>query len=330
MPSFVDEPSFEHQFAHINGLKHHIVTCGTGPAVLFCHGFPDMWRVWRHQMRAVAAAGFMAIAPDLRGFGQTDSPRAGDCFTVVDVLGDCIGILNHFGIQSAVIVGHDWGAGVSWIAPILRPDRFSAVATLSVPYGRRAPRSLPDLLEASGQHDIYMLYFNRPGEADAELDANPEKFLRRLFYTLSGAFDGDQLSRMRVGSTGRLIDSLAEAPGPLPWFDDDEMAIYVENFRSRGFTGALSTYRNLHRGWELLAAWDDASLKVPALFIYGEKELVTRFPGRAEAIEDFTNLVPNGRAPVLVPGAGHWVQLEAPAVVNAALIDFLRTLPPET
>lgn len=317
---------FEHHYAQINGLRQHIVTCGAGPAVLFCHGFPDEWRVWRHQMRAVAEAGFTAIAPDLRGFGETDAPRDPHAYTAVDVIGDCVGILDHFAIPTAVIVGHDWGAGASWAAPVLRPDRFSAVATLSVPYGRRAPKSLPDLLVEAGQHDAYMLYFSRPGPADEELDADPETFLHRLFYTLSGAYQGDPLARMRVAETGRLTDSLVAPPGPLTWFDDAEMTRYVENFRRRGFTSALNTYRSLHRGWELLAAWADLPLVVPALFIYGEKELVTRFPGRAQAIENFTQMVPRALAPVMVPGAGHWVQLEAPEAVNAPLVAFLESL----
>ena len=164
---------FEHHQEKINGLDYHFVTCGEGPAVLFCHGFPDLWRTWRHQMLAVANAGFRAIAPDLRGFGETQGPEDPTAYTVIDVIGDLIGILDHLAIARAVIVGHDWGANISWAAPLLRPDRFAAVASLSVPYSPRPPKSLPEALRTQGPKGIYLLYFLERGRADAELDAAP-------------------------------------------------------------------------------------------------------------------------------------------------------------
>jgi pimeloyl-ACP methyl ester carboxylesterase len=325
-PKDSPEARFEHHHEQINGLEYHVVTCGSGPAVLFCHGFPDFWRVWRHQMEAVADAGFTAIAPDLRGFGQTESPREPTAYTVVDVVGDLVDVLNYLGISRAVIVGHDWGANISWAAPVLRPDRFPAVASLAVPYTPRPPKSMPEMLVESGQVDSYMVYFNRQGPADIELDADPAAFIRRLYYTLSGDLPDDTSPNMRVGASGRLMDSLAEPPGPMAWFDDDEIALQAAIFEKRGFTSALNTYRSMRRSWELLAAWKDRTLDSPALYVYGDREIVVRFPGRAEMIANLTQLVPKALPPVVLPGVGHWLQLEAPQSINRALLEFLQEI----
>src|SRR5208283_5342410 len=169
---------FEHRKARINGLDYHYVTCGEGPAVLFCHGFPDLWRTWRHQMLAVAEAGFKAIAPDLRGFGETEGPEDPLAYTALDVVCDMVALLDHLGLATATIIGHDWGANICWAAPLVRPDRFTAVMSLSVPYVPRARMSLPKALKAAGQTNAYMLYFLEPGPADAELNADPKGFLR--------------------------------------------------------------------------------------------------------------------------------------------------------
>jgi pimeloyl-ACP methyl ester carboxylesterase len=314
---------FEHHTVEINRLNHHFVTCGEGPAVLFCHGFPDLWRTWRHQMAAVANAGFRAIAPDLRGFGQTDGPEDPASYTVVDVIGDLVGILDHLGIDQAVIVGHDLGANVSWAAPLLRPDRFIAIASLSVPYLPRLSTSLPEALRTHGPVDSYLLYFLEPGRADVELDADPDTFIRSIFYCNSGSLPAGEVPNMRVGLTGRLIDSLQKPDGELPWFDDEEAGIYTESFRKTGFTGALNWYRSLHRGWELLSAWADHPPQVPALYLYGDRDIVLTFPGRLEFVAKLPELVPGAHAPLAIPGAGHFIQLEQPEVVSSALVDFV-------
>jgi pimeloyl-ACP methyl ester carboxylesterase len=322
-----DGPMFEHHHEKLNGLDYHYVTCGSGPAVLFCHGFPDLWRGWRHQMRAVADAGYMAIAPDLRGFGGSDGPTDPSAYTVVDVVGDLVALLDHLEIPTSTIVGHDWGANISWAAPILRPDRFTAVMSLSVPYAPRPPLSLPAALRASGQSRAYMLYFLEPGVADAELDANPREFLRNLFYANSGSLPAGETPNITVSDRGTIIDALQSPPGELPWFDDAELEIYVEAFKQRGFTSALDTYRSLDRGWQLMAAFADRKLNTPASYIYGDRDIVISFPGRREVISQFTTLAPKGRPPVCLPGVGHFLQIEQPQAVSDALVDFLRSLP---
>lgn len=317
---------FEHHRTRLNGLDYHFVTCGIGPAVLFCHGFPDLWRTWRHQMEAVAEAGFMAIAPDLRGFGESEGPADPHAYTVVDVVGDLVALLDHMDIPSCTIIGHDWGSNISWAAPLIRPDRFTAVMSLSAPYTPRAPLSVPRALKASGQDTAYMLYFLEQGPADAELDADPKTFLRNFFYANSGSLPSGEKPNMVTSPAGTIIDSLQSPPGELPWFDEEELEIYTREFARRGFTTALASYRSLDRGWQLMAAWADRVLDVPAGYIYGDRDISTTFPGRAEAITKFTELAPKGRPPVPLAGVGHFIQLERPDEVSAGIIDFLRSL----
>jgi pimeloyl-ACP methyl ester carboxylesterase len=314
--------------AIINELDYHYVTCGEGPAVLLVHGFPDSSRVWRHQIPAIAAAGYRVIAPDLRGFGATQAPDDPNAYTSADLVSDLVGLLNHLTIDQAVIVGHDWGATAAWAAPVLRPDRFPAVATLSMPYSPRPPMPMPMLMSEVGLGDVYMVYFSQQDEAaDAELAADPEEFFRRFFYTLSGDYDGDVVQALRRSpETGRLIDSLVPPPRPMAWCDETEIAALGDAVRRRG-RGFIDVYRSTARGWSLWGAWSDRAPQVPVQFIYGNKEVSMRFPGRENAVEDMMKLLPNAFPPIQLEGdVGHWCQLEQPEQVNDALIGFLARI----
>ena len=264
----------------------------------------------------------MGIAPDLRGFGETEPVDAATSYTPVDIVGDLVAILDHLDIEKACIVGHDWGAEVSWYAALIRPDRFASILTLSVPYTPRGEASLPGIIAANAPPDFYMIYFLQPGPADAELDADPGKFLRKVYFTNSGDRPGGQ-PEMRVGADGTLMSALDEPDGPMAWFDEDEIAFYAEQFGRTGFTPALDTYRSLHRGWELRAAWADLDVTVPALTIYGDQDIVMRFPGMPECMAAQPMLLPQGEEPVCLPGCGHWPQRERPDHVNATLLAFL-------
>ncbi len=326
--AMTSDDRFQHHYSTINGLSYHFVSCGAGPAVLFCHGFPDLWRSWRAQMLALAARGYRAIAPDLRGFGESQGPQESTSYTATDVVGDLIGILDHLEIETATIVGHDWGASIAWTAALIRPDRFVGVAAVSVPYTPRGPESMVEMLRKAAPPDLYMLYFLEPGPADAELDGEPETFLRRLFYSNSGALPGGRVPSMRLSSNGRLIEALESTPEPMPWFDDSEIEIYTTAFRRTGFTPALNTYRSLHRSWELLGAWADRTVQVPALYIGGERDIVRFFPGMQDVIDQFMQLVPRARPATIVSGAGHFVHMEKPDQVNRLLLDFLAETQP--
>lgn len=316
---------FKHHHVQLNDISYHFVTTGVGPAVLFCHGFPDLWRGWHNQMAAVAAQGYLAIAPDMRGFGETEAPEDPLAYTAIDLVGDMIALLDHLSIDKAAIIGHDWGATIAWAAALLRPDRFVAVAALSVPYTPRGPASLPAMLAKSAPPDLYMLYFLEPGLAEAELDSDPRTFLRRLFYSNSGDLSDGRIPSMRLAANGRLTDALEEPPAPLSWFNEEELNAYVVAYERTGFRGALNTYRSLDRTWQLMAAWADKVVTVPAFFIGASRDVVMHFPGMKDMVEQMTEILPNANQSVVLEGAGHFIHLERVTEVNRLLIDFLGT-----
>jgi len=315
-----------HATAAINGLSLHYATLGSGPVVLLCHGFPDLWYSWRRQMTALADAGYRVIAPDMRGFGDSGAPSDPEAYTALHAVGDMVGLLDHLAIERCVIVGHDWGATIAWAAAQFRPDRFIGVVGLAVPFSPRGPASLPAMLRATAPPSFYMLYFLEPGRAERELDANPRTFLRRLFYSNSGSMPLGAEPNMVTGKGGTLTESLAEPTGPIPWLTEEELDVYVAAYERVGFRGALNTYRSLHRTWELTAAWMHAPITVPLLFVCGSRDIVLRFPGMTEAIERLPHTAPKSSPPLIIPGVGHWVHQEAADRVNVALLQFLESV----
>jgi pimeloyl-ACP methyl ester carboxylesterase len=312
-----------HQTITTNGIRMHVAEAGEGPAVLLCHGFPEAWHSWRHQLHALAEAGYRAIAPDMRGYGGTEAPAAVEDYTILHLVGDMVGLLDALGLEQAAIVGHDWGAPVAWNAALLRPDRFRAVAGLSVPYAPRGPASAFELLRRAGRHRFYQLYFQAPGVADAELRRDPALTLRRTFWSLSGdAPEGERWSPDLP--EGGFLASLHEPPALPAWMPEAELALYAETYRRTGFRGGLNWYRNIERNWALMAPFQGAPVRVPALFIAGKRDPVMGWTGKA--VEALPRTATALRGQVLVETAGHWVQQEAAAEVNAALLGFLRGL----
>jgi pimeloyl-ACP methyl ester carboxylesterase len=305
-----------------NGIRMHVAEQGAGPLVLLCHGFPESWYSWRHQLPALAAAGYHAVAPDMRGYGGTDQPEAIDQYTQLHHVGDMVGLLDALGEDTAVIVGHDWGAPVAWNAALLRPDRFHAVAGLSVPYTPRGgTRPTEALARAYGETFMYMLYFQTPGVAEAELGRDVRSTVRRVLYAISG--DGGGMPVLPKRST--FLESMPD-PETLPaWLGEADIDFYAGEFARTGFRGGLNWYRNLDRTWELMAAWRGARITVPALFVAGDRDPVI-LRNRA-AMDGLAETVPGLRERVLLPGAGHWTQQERAAEVNDALITFLAGLP---
>jgi pimeloyl-ACP methyl ester carboxylesterase len=321
-------PPIRHRTVLANGIRMHVVEQGSGPVVLLCHGFPESWYSYRHQLRALAAAGYHAVAPDMRGYGETERPEAVDQYTLLHLVGDMVGLLDALGEQTAVIVGHDWGAPVAWHCALLRPDRFRAVVGLSVPYrppGQQRPTST---MPATEDALFYQLYFQPPGVAEADLERDPHQTLRRLLFAASG--DAPQSSAARFeGMVSRregLVQRLAE-PSTLPeWLDAGDLATYVAEFARTGFSGGLNWYRNIDRNWELLAPFKGQTIDVPALYIAGDRDLVVRLPGVDRAIDSLSRHAPQLRQALLLRGCGHWTQQERPREVNAALIGFIRSL----
>ncbi len=313
-----------HRFVETNGIRMHVVEQGAGPAVLLCHGFPESWYSWRHQLPALAAAGYRAVAPDMRGYGQTDRPEEIDRYTQLHHVGDMVGLLDALDVETAVIVGHDWGAPVAWNATLMRPDRFRAVVALSVPYtprGRTRPTGA--LRQAAGDRFVYMLYFQTPGVAEAELGRDVQATLRRVLYSISGDAPGAAGWAGKPRDAG-FLDGMPE-PERLPaWLGDADLDFYVGEFRRTGFRGGLNWYRNLDRTWELMAAYRGARIPRPALFIAGDRDPVVAW-ARA-SLERMRETVPALTRIVQLPGCGHWTQQERPAEVNAEIVTFLRAL----
>lgn len=324
-------PEIRHRQLQVGDLSMHIAEAGEGPLVLLCHGFPECWYSWRHQLTALAAAGYHAVAPDMRGYGRTGAPEPIEAYTILHLVGDMTGLLAALGRERAVIVGHDWGSIVAWNAALLRPDRFRAVVGMSVPFLPRLPVRPTAMMKAmAGERFLYILYFQEPGKAEAELDPRVRETLRGLLYTASAAIEPERVRRLvELPKTARFLDALVQ-PETLPaWLGEEDLAVYVGEFERTGFRGGLNWYRNFDRNWELLAPFADLRVRVPALFVGGLRDAVVtgpEFAGEGPAVKMLDSFCEDLRGKVLIEGCGHWNQQEAPEATNAALLDFLAGL----
>jgi pimeloyl-ACP methyl ester carboxylesterase len=311
-----------HRTIQTNGIAMHIAEQGEGPTVILCHGFPELWYSWRHQIGALADAGYHVVAPDQRGYGATDRPDTLEDYDILHLTDDLLGLLDVLGEEQAVFVGHDWGAPVVWNLALRAPQRVRGVVGLSVPFLPRGdvdPISLFKIL--FGDNFFYMLYFQEPGVADADLGADPRDTIRRFVSAISAEGAADAFRVLPMEGT-RLADWLPD-PGPLPpWLTQDDLDYYVTEFSRTGFTGGLNWYRNMRRNWELTEDLSDTKVVAPALFIAGELDPVVMMAS-PEAMQEW---VPDLRGTVMLPGVGHWTQQEQPDEVNAALVDFLSSL----
>jgi pimeloyl-ACP methyl ester carboxylesterase len=321
--------TFEHRIVETNGIRMHVAEAGTGALVVLCHGFPESWYSWRHQLTALAEAGFHAVAPDMRGYGQTDRPDTIDQYSLLHLVGDIVGLVDALGERTAVVVGHDWGAPVAWHAALMRPDRFRGVIGLSVPYRQRGAVRPTTVMPQTPEAMFYQLYFQEPGVAEAELERDPSRSMRSLLVGASGdAPRAEAAGRVPPGMVrrgGGFLDAL-EAPKALPgWLTEADVDFYTAEFKRAGFRGGLNWYRNIDRNWELLAPYKGAKVTVPALYVAGDRDLVVRFPGMDKLIPSLKDTVPQLRQTIMLPGCGHWTQQERPHEVNAAIVEFLKS-----
>lgn len=326
-----DRSTIRHRQLQVGDLSMHVAEAGEGPLVLLCHGFPECWYSWRHQLTALAAAGYHAVAPDMRGYGRTDAPAPVDAYTIMHLVGDMTGLLSALGEQQAVIVGHDWGSIVAWSAALLRPDRFRAVVGMSVPFLPRMPVKPTTMMRAmAGDRFLYILYFQEPGKAEAELDPRARETMAGILYTASGSIEPGHVKRMvELPKSAGFLDAMVQ-PEILPgWLSKDDLEVYVGEFERTGFRGGLNWYRNFDRNWELLAPFADLKIKVPALFVGGLRDAVVtgpEFAGESPTVQMLGSFCDDLRGKVLIEGAGHWNQQEAPEQTNTALLDFLADL----
>ncbi len=311
-----------HRHVQSNGIKMHIAEAGEGPLVVMLHGFPELWYSWRHQLPALADAGYHAVAPDLRGYGDTDAPPAIESYSLLNMTADIAGILDALGEEKAVIVGNDWGANIAWWCARLYPHRFVAVVALNIPYEPHPPASAEMIKQWAGKAFNFALYFQEPGVAEKELEADIRRSLRLFLYAFSGDAPVDLIPTLftKKPADAGALDGMPE-PQTLPtWLSEADLDYCTQVFMRTGFKGALNRYRNRDRDWEELSRLGELRVEQSVLFIGGERDSTVRFAN----IEAMRAALSKLRKVVLLPGCGHWVQQERPVVVNAEMINFLR------
>jgi pimeloyl-ACP methyl ester carboxylesterase len=315
-----------HEQVPTNGIELHVATAGPadGTPVILCHGFPELWYSWRHQLTALADAGYRAIAPDLRGYGDSTLSTEVSDYGSDKLTGDLCGLLDHYGYDTATFVGHDWGAMVVWELGRLHPDRVSSIFNMSVPYSA-APAPPTEIFRMIfGDKFFYMLYFQPVGPAEAEFEADPRHFLRTMLYAAGGEgmANANALVVDAPAEGTKFLDILGQAPDQLPpWVTEADVDVYADAFKRSGFFGPVSFYRNIDANWARSNGIEPSVYAFPTGFLTGSLDPVnTMMPG---AIEAMAAVMPDFRGATVVEGAGHWVQQEKPAEVNAALLQFL-------
>jgi pimeloyl-ACP methyl ester carboxylesterase len=306
-----------------NGVQLQVLEAGDrgAPVVLLCHGFPDLARTWHHQLEALANAGFHVLAPDQRGYGRSTRPDAVEAYNTAELVADLLGLLDDVGAQQAAWIGHDLGARLVWSAAHLHPDRVAAVAGLSVPPMPQSPVPPTQAYRKMvGDGFLYILYFQEPGPADVELNADPGRSLRGMIAGLQAISDPEAAMRMYAPGPTGLLDRLPEVELP-EWLSGEEFDAYVGEFTRTGFTGALNWYRNLDRNWQILATPKALKVTAPALYIAGTADPVLALTRSDRA----TQVVSGTYREVMVEGAGHWLHQERPSEVTAELLRFLFT-----
>jgi pimeloyl-ACP methyl ester carboxylesterase len=320
-------PTMTQRDVPIRDLRMRISEQGIGPLVILCHGFPDTAYSWRHQMPALAAAGFHAVAPDQRGFGGTTRPASAEAYNILELVADMVALVHALGETSAVIVGHDWGAVVAWHCALLRPDMFRGVALLSIPYAPRGWGLTPPSVQMkafAGEQQFYQAYFQQIGVAEVELAADVRRTILGVLYSASGSVPAEQRWRFMFAKDQRFIDTLTVPKKLPPWLSEKELAHQVDAFKQTGFLGGLNWYRNIDRNWERTAFLSGALLQQPLLFIAGESDPIN--PLMKSAFDKLAQSAPKLRQSVVLPGVGHWLQQEQPERVNGLIIEFLLSL----
>jgi pimeloyl-ACP methyl ester carboxylesterase len=309
-----------------NGIELRVVEAGAedGLPVVLCHGFPELAYSWRHQIPALADAGYRVIAPDQRGYGGSDRPEAIEDYDIHHLTGDLLGVLDDIRASQAVFVGHDWGSMVVGTMALLHPDRVAGVVGMSVPLLPRGPMGPVSLMrQLFGDTFFYILYFQEPGVADAELDADPAEMMTRMLAGLTvRPDDAERIAGLAAPDGRGFVDRLPEVEELPPWLSQEELDHYIEVFSKTGFTGGINWYRNMDRNWETTPQLDGVHVTMPSAFITGSADPVNLMTPAAV----MEGHVLDHRGNTIIEGAGHWVQQEAPDEVNAALLAFLGSL----
>ena len=311
-----------------DGLRQQVLEAGEGPLVLLVHGFPELGISWRAQVKALAEAGYHVVAPDMRGYGGTDKPEETSAYSILHLVGDMVDLVRALGEETCTVVGHDWGAPVAWHCALMRPDLFTAVAGLSVPFQPRRSRGAPTpamaaIARRAGLGELYMVQFQDP-EHHRIFEADIANGLRKGFYAYDGATPTERQSTGFIAPGQDFLSEVSDEATLPPWRSEAHLAEYVAAFSAGGFKGPMDWYRNLDLNWALTAFLQGQKIRQPSMFLVGERDPVRHYAGQHDAgLKDWlTDL----RSQTVLPGAGHWLQQERPDEVNAALIGFLRSL----
>lgn len=300
---------------------------GGGPLAILVHGFPESWYSWRHQLGPLAEAGYTACAVDVRGYGGSDKPDPVEAYALERIVGDLVGLARALQPDApAILIGHDWGAPIVWNSALTHPEQFRAVAGLSVPFAGVPNRPFTEVFRehfTSKGRFFYQEYFQQPGVAEAEAEADPRGFVNRMMYSISGDVPPGAYWDKPLGAT--FLEGLPE-PTVVPWLTDADLDFYESEFRASGFRGPLNRYRNHERDYEWLQGWAGKRIEQPALFIGGDRDpATTLFGAVADPVAMMRNFAPNLEGHVL-PGVGHWTQQERPDEVNRLLLDWLSRI----
>lgn len=302
-----------------NGITMALRDEGSGPAVVLCHGFPELAYSWRHQVPALAAAGYRALAPDQRGYGETDRPDDVTSYDIHHLTGDLVGMLDALDVEKAVFVGHDWGGLIVWMMPLLHPTRTAGVVGVNTPYFQRGPMAPIGMFRAIFGENYYVVHFQQPGVADAGLARD----VRRTFAQLGQRGVPIAEVEAAIAREGRMLNMVEmvarEERLGAPLLTDAELQVFVDAYEKSGFTGGINWYRNMDRNWETTAQLDGARITVPSLMITAEWDFVLR-PEMAEPMRGYCDDLEI----TMIPQCGHWTQQEKPAETSAVLIDWLR------
>ncbi len=317
---------FELRSIATNGLNVRVAVEGVGPLVVLVHGWPELWYSWRHQIKAIAEAGYKVIAPDVRGYGGSDKPYAIRAYSMKELMGDLIGLIDAFDEDKATVIGHDWGAPICWNTASHFPERIKAVAGLSVPYRKR--QSVPQIeLWADLYRDkfFYQNYFQQEGKAEEEFEADVNTALRKIYFSISG--DSPSLASW-INSPPRqtMLEGLTN-PNIFPsWLTSEDLSYFTQNFKASGFRGPINRYRNQVHDYEALPEMGVLPVGQPSCFIAGSNDVVRYFVPGHDAFEGVDSNCTDMRVVEVIDGPGHWVQQEAPERVNELLLSFLSSV----
>lgn len=312
--------SIIHRTVKINGINMHVAEKGEGPVVILLHGFPELWYSWRHQILGLADRGFRAVAPDLRGYGDSDAPEKVDDYTIFHIVGDVVALIDHLGQDKVFVVGHDWGALIAWNLCMFRPDKVKALVNLSVAFRPRNPTQKPvEYLRKTYGDDYYVCKFQEPGVAEKEIARTDCKSIHRGFLTVtnSGPF--------LIKEGQEIVSSKNQSPLP-SWLSEDDIDYFASKFEKTGYTNPINYYRNIDKNWELTAPWTGIQIKVPTKFIVGDMDLTYHYPG----IQDYVNkggmkkFVPFLDEVVVMPGVGHWINQEKAHEITEHIFDYFK------